>query len=232
MSQKPLHFTIRQWSIDDRPREKMQQNGAQKLSNAELLALLIGSGNKEESAVHLMQRLLSAVDNNIMELNAMALEKMMEWKGIGLAKAVKIKAALKLGKRIHLAEPIKQLQCNSSAMAYQLFHPVLSFLAHEEFWVAYLNHQNKVITRHCLSKGGIASTTVDLRLLLKKALEVGATGLLLAHNHPTGNLQPSKADIALTEKINKAAKVIDIQLLDHLIVSEKSYFSFADENIL
>lgn len=232
MSQKPLHFTIRQWSIDDRPREKMQQNGAQQLSNAELLALLIGSGNKEESAVHLMQRLLSAVDNNIMELNAMALEKMMEWKGIGQAKAVKIKAALKLGKRIHLAEPIKQLQCNSSAMAYQLFHPVLSFLAHEEFWVAYLNHQNKVITRHCLSKGGIASTTVDLRLLLKKALEVGATGLLLAHNHPTGNLQPSKADIALTEKINKAAKVIDIQLLDHLIVSEKSYFSFADENIL
>ena len=232
MSQKPSHFTIRQWSIDDRPREKMQQNGAQQLSNAELLALLIGSGNKEESAVHLMQRLLSAVDNNIMELHAMALEKMMDWKGIGLAKAVKIKAALELGKRIHLAEPIKQLQCNSSAKAYQLFHPVLSFLAHEEFWVAYLNHQNKVITRHCLSKGGIASTTVDLRLLLKKGLEVGATGLLLAHNHPTGNLQPSKADIALTEKINKAAKVIDIQLLDHLIVSEKSYFSFADENIL
>jgi DNA repair protein RadC len=232
MSQKPSHFTIRQWSIDDRPREKMQQNGAQQLSNAELLALLIGSGNKEESAVHLMQRLLSAVDNNIMELHAMALEKMMEWKGIGLAKAVNIKVALELGKRIHLAEPIKQLQFNSSAMAYQLFHPVLSFLAHEEFWVAYLNHQNKVITRHCLSKGGIASTTVDLRLLLKKGLEVGATGLLLAHNHPTGNLQPSKADIALTEKINKAAKVIDIQLLDHLIVSEKSYFSFADENIL
>jgi DNA repair protein RadC len=232
MSQKPLHFTIRQWSIDDRPREKMEQNGAQQLSNAELLALLTGSGNKEESAVHLMQRLLSAVDNNIMELHAMALEKMMEWKGIGLAKAVKIKVALELGKRIHLAEPIKQLQFNSSALAYQLFHPVLSFLAHEEFWVAYLNHQNKVITRHCLSKGGISSTTVDLRLLLKKALEVGATGLLLAHNHPTGNLQPSKADIALTEKINKAAKVIDIQLLDHLIVYEKSYFSFADENIL
>jgi DNA repair protein RadC len=232
MSQKTLHFTIRQWSIDDRPREKMEQNGAQQLSNAELLALLTGSGNKEESAVHLMQRLLSAVDNNIMELHAMALEKMMEWKGIGLAKAVKIKVALELGKRIHLAEPIKQLQFNSSALAYQLFHPVLSFLAHEEFWVAYLNHQNKVITRHCLSKGGISSTTVDLRLLLKKALEVGATGLLLAHNHPTGNLQPSKADIALTEKINKAAKVIDIQLLDHLIVYEKSYFSFADENIL
>ena len=232
MTEKPSHFTIRQWSIDDRPREKMHQKGAQQLTNAELLALLIGSGHHGESAVHLMQRLLSSIDNNIIELHAMALEKMMEWKGIGLAKAVKIKAALELGKRIHLAEPIKQLQCNSSAKAYQLFQPVLSFLSHEEFWVAYLNYQSKVITHHCLIKGGIASTTVDLRILLKKALEVGATGLLLAHNHPTGNLQPSKADIALTKKIKIAAQAIDIQLLDHLIVSENGYFSFADENTL
>lgn len=168
MTEKPPHFTIRQWSIDDRPREKMQQRGAQQLSNAELLALLIGSENKGESAVHLMQRLLSSVDNNILELHAMAIEKMMEWKGIGLAKAVKIKAALELGKRIHLTEPVKQLQCNSSAKAYQIFQPTLSFLSHEEFWVAYLNHQNKVIAHHCLSKGGITSATVDLRLLLKK----------------------------------------------------------------
>lgn len=232
MTEKPPHFTIRQWSIDDRPREKMQQRGAQQLSNAELLALLIGSGNQGESAVHLMQRLLSSVDNNILELHAMAVEKMMEWKGIGLAKAVKIKAALELGKRIHLTEPVKQLQCNSSAKAYQLFQPALSFLSHEEFWVAYLNHQNKVIAHHCLSKGGITSATVDLRLLLKKALEVGATGLLLAHNHPTGNLHPSEADLSLTKKIKVAAQAIDIQLLDHLIVSENGYFSFADENIL
>lgn len=232
MTEKPPHFTIRQWSIDDRPREKMQQRGAQQMSNAELLALLIGSGNQGESAVHLMQRLLSSVDNNILELHAMAIERMMEWKGIGLAKAVKIKAALELGKRIHLTEPVKQLQCNSSAKAYQLFQPALSFLSHEEFWVAYLNHQNKVIAHHCLSKGGITSATVDLRLLLKKALEVGATGLLLAHNHPTGNLHPSDADLSLTKKIKVAAQAIDIQLLDHLIVSENGYFSFADENIL
>ena len=232
MTEKPPHFTIRQWSIDDRPREKMQQRGAQQMSNAELLALLIGSGNQGESAVHLMQRLLSSVDNNILELHAMAIEKIMEWKGIGLAKAVKIKAALELGKRIHLTEPVKQLQCNSSAKAYQLFQPALSFLSHEEFWVAYLNHQNKVIAHHCLSKGGITSATVDLRLLLKKALEVGATGLLLAHNHPTGNLHPSEADLSLTKKIKVAAQAIDIQLLDHLIVSENGYFSFADENIL
>ena len=202
------------------------------MSNAELLALLIGSENKGESAVHLMQRLLSSVDNNILELHAMAIEKIMEWKGIGLAKAVKIKAALELGKRIHLTEPVKQLQCKNSAKAYQLFQPALSFLSHEEFWVAYLNHQNKVIAHHCLSKGGITSATVDLRLLLKKALEVGATGLLLAHNHPTGNLHPSEADLSLTKKIKVAAQAIDIQLLDHLIVSENGYFSFADENTL
>ena len=232
MTEKPPHFTIRQWSIDDRPREKMQQKGAQELSNAELLALLIGSGNHGESAVHLMQRLLSSVDNNILELHAMAVERMMEWKGIGLAKAVKIKAALELGKRISMAAPVTQIQCNSSEKAYQLFQPVLSFLSHEEFWVAYLNYQNRVITRHCLSKGGITSTTVDLRLILKKALEVGATALLIAHNHPTGNLQASQADIALTIKIKTAAQTIDIQLLDHLIVSENGYFSFADENIL
>ncbi len=232
MTEQPTYFTIRQWSIHDRPREKMQQNGAQHLSDAELLALLIGSGHKGESAVHLMQRLLSSVDNNILELHAIALEKMMEWKGIGLAKAVKIKAALELGKRMHLAAPVARLQCDSSAKAFQLFQPVLSFLAHEEFWVAYLNHQNKLLLRYCLSKGGIASTTVDLRLLLKKALEVGATGLLIAHNHPTGNLQPSKADLVLTEKIKTAAEAIDIQLLDHLIVSENGYFSFADENTL
>lgn len=232
MSKNPTHFTIREWSIDDRPREKMQQKGAQHLSNAELLALLIGSGHPGESAVHLMQRLLLSVDNNILTLHAMALERMMDWKGIGLAKAVKIKAALELGKRIHLQEPIEQLQCDSSEKAYQLFLPVLSFLSHEEFWVAYLNYQNKVITRQCLSKGGIAATTVDVRLVLKKALEVGATGLLLAHNHPTGNLQPSHSDTLLTEKIKQAAKTIDIQLLDHLIVSEKGYFSFADKNIV
>lgn len=232
MSEKPTHFTIRQWSIDDRPREKMLAKGAQSLSNAELLALLIGSGNQEESAVHLMQRLLAFVENNIAKLHSMSLEKLMDWKGIGPAKAVKIKAALEVGKRIQLEVPIKQLQCSQSKDVYQLFQPVLSFLGHEEFWVAYLNHQNRVIVHQCLSKGGIASTTVDVRLLLRKALELGATSVILAHNHPTGNLQPSEADKLLTNKIQQAVKLIDIQLLDHLIVSENGYFSFADENML
>jgi len=232
MSKNATHFTIREWSIDDRPREKMLIKGEQSLSNAELLALLIGSGNQGESAVHLMQRLLASVENNMAKLHKMALEKLMDWKGIGPAKAVKIKAALEIGKRIQLETPKEQLNCTRSIDAYRLFQPVLSFLEHEEFWVAYLNQQNRVIIHQCLSKGGIASTTVDVRLVLKKALEVGATALILAHNHPTGNLVPSQADRQLTAKIQKAAKVIDIQLLDHLIVSENGYFSFADENIL
>jgi len=232
MSKNTTHFTIREWSIDDRPREKMLIKGEQSLSNAELLALLIGSGNQGESAVHLMQRLLASVENNMAKLHKMALEKLMDWKGIGPAKAVKIKAALEIGKRIQLETPMEQLNCTQSKDAYHLFQPVLSFLEHEEFWVAYLNQQNRVIIHQCLSKGGIASTTVDVRLVLKKALEVGATALILAHNHPTGNLVPSQADRQLTAKIRKAAKVIDIQLLDHLIVSENGYFSFADENIL
>ncbi len=232
MSKNAKHFTIREWSIDDRPREKMLIKGEQSLSNAELLALLIGSGNQGESAVHLMQRLLASVENNMAKLHKMALEKLMDWKGIGPAKAVKIKAALEIGKRIQLETPMEQLNCAQSKDAYRLFQPVLSFLEHEEFWVAYLNQQNHVIIHQCLSKGGIASTTVDVRLVLKKALEVGATALILAHNHPTGNLVPSQADRQLTAKIRKAAKVIDIQLLDHLIVSENGYFSFADENIL
>jgi len=232
MSKNATHFTIREWFIDDRPREKMLIKGEQSLSNAELLAMLIGSGNQGESAVHLMQRLLASVENNMAKLHKMALEKLMDWKGIGPAKAVKIKAALEIGKRIQLETPMEQLNCTQSKDAYRLFQPVLSFLEHEEFWVAYLNQQNRVIIHQCLSKGGIASTTVDVRLVLKKAIEVGATALILAHNHPTGNLVPSQADRQLTAKIRKAAKVIDIQLLDHLIVSENGYFSFADENIL
>ena len=230
--QSPSHFTIREWSVDDRPREKMLLKGAQQLTNAELLAILIGSGHPGSSAVDLMQRLLASVENSAAKLHATPLERLMDWKGIGPAKAVKIKAALELGKRIQVEVPLEQMDCSNSALAFKAFQPVLSYLDHEEFWVAYLNHQNKIISRDCLSKGGIASTTVDVRLVLKRALEVGATALVLAHNHPTGNLVPSSADLNLTKKMNEAAKILDIHLLDHLIVSEKSYFSFADENKL
>ena len=229
---KPTYFSIKQWAVDDRPREKLLSKGAQQLSDAELLAILIGSGNPGESAVHLMQRLLASVENNVSQLHRMALERLTEWKGIGPAKAVKIKAALELGKRIQREIPVERMQITQSKLAFQLFKPLLSFLQHEEFWVAFLNHQNHVITHQCLSKGGIASTTVDVRLLFKKALEVSATAILIAHNHPTGNLQPSASDKQLTEKIKKASGLMDVQLLDHLIVSDKNYFSFADEKLL
>lgn len=229
---KSTYFSIPQWAVDDRPRERLLSKGAQQLSNAELLAILIGSGNPGESAVHLMQRLLASVENNVSQLHRMALERLMEWKGIGPAKAVKIKAALELGKRIQQETPVERMQITQSRHAFQLFKPLLSFLHHEEFWVAFLNHQNHVIAHQCLSKGGIASTTVDVRLLFKKALEVSATGILVAHNHPTGNLQPSTSDRLLTDKIKKGGVLIDVQLLDHLIVSDKNYFSFADEKLL
>lgn len=232
MLEKPTPFSIRNWSIDDQPREKMRTKGAHYLTNSELLAILIGSGNPGESAVHLMQRLLSSVANDLSDLHHLSLERLMHWKGIGPAKAVKIKAALELGKRIQEREPFNRIPCEYSKQAYQLFKPVLSFLAHEEFWVANLNHQNRVIKYHCMSKGGITSTTVDIRLLMKNALEVGATALLIAHNHPTGHLKPSQSDKALTEKIKNAAILLDIQLCDHLIVSDQNYFSFADEKLL
>ena len=232
MNLKSNSFTIREWSSNDRPREKMMSKGAIVLSNAELLAILIGSGNQGESAVHLMQRLLSSVDNKISSLHRIALERLMDWRGIGPAKAVKIKAVLELGKRIQDEFPSDQYYCNCSKDVYQLFRPVLSFLDHEEFWVAYLNHQNRVLLHYCLSKGGINVTTVDIRLLFKRAIEVGATAFVMAHNHPSGKLIPSQADIEMTNKIKTAAAHLDLKLLDHLIVSEKQYFSFADEKKL
>ena len=226
------YFPICKWSDSDRPREKLRFKGSSALTDAELLAILIGSGNPGETAVHLMQRILASLDNDMGNLHTIPFEHLVKWKGIGPAKAIKIKAALEIGKRIQNRTPVERLKCNQSKDAYFLFKPELTFLDHEEFWVAYLNHQHQVITHQCISKGGIAATTVDIRLNLKKALEVGGAALILAHNHPTGILKPSRADIEITEKVKKAAAVIDIQLLDHLIVSEKGYFSFADKNTL
>lgn len=232
MTQNSPHFTIKEWSEDDRPREKLLQKGAQSLTNAELLAILIGSGSKKESAVHLMQRLLASVEHKIHHLHTKSMVHLTEWKGIGPAKAVKIKAALEIAKRIREEEPLERKVCTNSQEVYRLFQPSLSFLPHEEFWVGYLNHRNQVILHCCMSKGGITSTTVDLRLIYKKALEIGATGLVLAHNHPSGNLEPSLADKQLTQRFVESAKTLDIRVLDHLIVSEKGYFSFADKNLL
>lgn len=232
MSEKQSSFSIKNWSQDDQPREKLRDKGKAALSDAELVAILIGSGNREESAVKLCQRILASVDNNLSELGKLSIKQLMEFKGIGEAKAITIVAALELGRRRRGEEALNKKKITSSTSVFELMQPIIGELPHEEFWIVYLNNSNKVIQKHQLSKGGITGTMVDVRLVLKTALEVGATGIILAHNHPSGTLKPSEADKQLTTKLSVAAKSLDIKVLDHLIITEKAYFSFADENIL
>ena len=228
----PSKFTLKDWSVEERPREKLISQGPQQLTNAELLVLLIGSGNPGETAVQLMQRLMASLDHDLSALHRVSLDALLQWKGIGPAKAVKIKAALELGKRIQGIPSQEKVSCTNSAIAYDTLFAVLSYLDQEEFWVLLLNTQHHVVEKKCLSKGGISETTVDIRLLFKSALQCGATAIIVAHNHPSGVLKPSTSDIQLTQKIKKAGENMDIKLLDHLIISEKGYFSFADEKLL
>lgn len=225
-------FSIRQWAEDDRPREKLLQKGKLSLSDSELIAILIGSGSRNESAVELSKRILSSTRNNLSELGKLSVNQLCNFKGIGSAKAVSIIAALELGRRRRIEEALEQKKISSSASVFELMQPVIGELPHEEFWILYLNNSNKVIDQFQLSKGGITGTLVDVRLTLKKALELGATSIILAHNHPSGNLNASEADKQLTKKLKTASESLDIKVLDHIIVTEKSYFSFADEGIL
>lgn len=232
MSEKPSSFSIKNWSQDDQPREKLLYKGKSALSDAELVAILIGSGNREESAVALCKRILASVDNNLSELGKLSIKQLMNFKGIGEAKAITIAAALELGRRRRGEEALNKKKITSSASVFELMQPIIGELQHEEFWIIYLNNSNKVIQKNQLSKGGITGTLVDVRLVLKNALEFGAIGLILAHNHPSGTLKPSTADKLITQKLKTASESLDIKVLDHLIVTEKAYFSFADENLL
>ncbi|TBV25393.1 hypothetical protein DMZ43_10610 [Meridianimaribacter sp. CL38] len=232
MQEKPTSFSIKHWSQDDQPREKLRDKGKATLSDAELVAILIGSGNKEESAVELSKRILASVGNNLNELGKLSLKQLMDFKGIGEAKAITIAAAMELGRRRRGEEALERKKITSSISVFELMQPVIGELPHEEFWIVYLNNSNKVIQKQQLSKGGITGTLVDVRLVMKNALELGATGLILAHNHPSGTLKPSEADKQLTQKMKYAGESLDIKVLDHLIITEKAYFSFADENIL
>ncbi|QDO93775.1 JAB domain-containing protein [Formosa sediminum] len=230
MSEKKNSFSIKNWSQDDQPREKLLYKGQATLSNAELVAILIGSGNKSESAVDLTKRILASVDHNLSALGKLSIKQLMTFNGIGEAKAVTIAAAMELGRRRRGEDIIKLDKITSSASVFEVMQPLLGELPHEEFWIIYLNNSNTILQKQQLSKGGITGTLVDVRLTLKKALELGATALILVHNHPSGNLKPSVADKQITQKLKIAASSLDIKVLDHVIVTEHSYFSFADEN--
>lgn len=232
MSKSNSSFSIKAWSEEDRPREKLLQKGKVILSDAELIAILIGSGNRNESAVALSKRILASIDNNLSALGKLSIQELISFKGIGEAKAITIIAALELGRRRRVEDAIEQFKIESSKSVFELMQPVLGELFHEEFWVVFLNNSNKVIGKQQLSKGGITGTLVDVRLLVKQAIQVGATAIILAHNHPSGTLKPSHADKEITQKVKLAAQLLDIKLLDHLIITENEYFSFADENLL
>ncbi len=232
MQEKTASFSIKNWAADDKPREKLVTKGSSVLSDAELVAILIGSGNRNESAVELSKRILASVDHNLNELGKLSVNQLKRFKGIGEAKAVSIAAALEVGRRRRGQEFGKISKISGSKDVFEMLYPLIGELGHEEFWIVYLNNSNKVIFKSQLSKGGITGTLVDVRLVMKQALELGAVGLVLAHNHPSGSSRPSTSDKSITQKLKMAAEALDIKILDHLIVTQNDYLSFADEGIL
>ena len=232
MQEKSTYFSIKHWSNDDKPREKLVHKGKSVLSDAELIAILIGTGGRNESAVELAKRILASANNNLNELGKLSIKQLMQFKGIGEAKAVTIAAALEIGRRRRGETAQKITKITSSNSVFELLQPMMGELPHEEFWIVYLNNANKVMLSALLSKGGITGTLVDVRLVLKQALELGAVGLILAHNHPSGTLRPSEADKQVTSKLKLAAEALDIKVLDHVIITQQDYFSFADNAML
>jgi DNA repair protein RadC len=227
-----MSVKITDWAVEDRPREKLYQKGTSSLSDAELLAILIGSGTRKRSAVDLGRELLLMVNNNLNSLGKLTISDLTKINGIGNARAITIAAALELGRRRKLAEVPEMPQIKCSKDVFDLLSPILSDLPHEEFWILFLNRSNKVINRMKLSQGGISGTVTDVRMVMKRAIEYLASGIIVCHNHPSGNLNPSESDTRITQKIKEAGNIMDIQLLDHLIISEKEYYSFADNGFL
>lgn len=221
-------LVIKNWSKQDQPREKLALKGRNSLSDAELLAILIGSGSRNVSAVDLSKMILASVDGNLQELGKKEIKQLMTFKGIGEAKAVTIAAALELGRRRQASEAHQKTKISCSDDAYKIIAPLIEDLKVEQFWIMLLNQNNKVISKRKISSGGVTATVVDPKVIFKHALEALATGIILIHNHPSGNLQPSKADLVLTEKLYAAGKSLDINITDHLIISENGYYSFAD----
>ncbi len=227
-----VYRAIPAWAEEDRPREKMLLKGKSALSDTELLAILLGSGTVGESAVTLAQKILASVDHSLHELGKRSVPELLRFKGVGEAKAITIAAALEIGRRRQLSDLRERPRIASSRDAFQVVAPLLTDLHHEEFWLLCLNKANEVFSRERLSSGGTAGTVVDVKIVFKTALDARAAALIAVHNHPSGSLQPSQADIDLTRRLRKAGEMLDLPLLDHLIVSERGYFSFADEGML
>ena len=226
------YISIKQWAAEDQPREKLVLHGARVLSDAELLAILIGSGTRELSAVELARKILLLSSNNLTDLGKLSVKELTKVKGVGEAKAITIMAALELGRRRDGLEPESKRKITSSSDASSLFISFLADIPHEEFWIAYLNRSNKLIEKSILSRGGISGTVIDVKIIMKKAVELLASSIVICHNHPSGNLQHSNEDLKITRKIIEAAEILDIKLLDHIIVAGNKYFSFADEGLL
>ncbi|MFA7042945.1 MAG: DNA repair protein RadC [Bacteroidales bacterium] len=225
-----MRFGIKEWAVEDRPREKMIKKGAETLSNAELLAILLGSGSQKESAVDLAKRILSHVENNLNELGKITINSLCnQFVGVGPAKAVTIAAAMELGKRRRSSEVVRRLQITNSRDIYELFHSRLIDLSHEECWLLLMNNQHGIIDTIRISHGGVSETTVDPKIVLKHALEKLASAIVLCHNHPSGNPHPSSCDDKITNKLRNACQNMDIQFTDHIIFSDNSYYSYADE---
>ena len=232
MEYKRNTLTIKAWAEEDRPREKLLTKGRHALSDAELIAILIGSGNRKETAVELSKRILVQVDNDLNHLGKLSFGELKKFRGIGEAKALSIVAALELGRRRKDSDQPKREKIASSTDAYDMMKPVFMDLQHEEFWVLMLNRSNAVIKKEFVSRGGVAGTVVDPKIVFKSALENLASSIVLCHNHPSGNLKPSEADNKLTKKLKEAGTLLEIPVLDHIIITDTGYYSFADEGAL
>jgi DNA repair protein RadC len=226
------NLPITEWSEEDRPREKLLLKGKAALSDAELIGILLGSGTVSLSAVDLAKQILASVGHNLNELAKLSVKDLEKFRGIGEAKAITIVSALELGRRRKESEPTRRERVTSSAVVYDLMRPHLLDLPHEEFWVVLLNRANEVLRKLPVGSGGVSGTVADPKLIFKLALEHLASGLILVHNHPSGNLRPSEADIKLTKKLKEAGQHLDLPVLDHLIFTERGYFSFADQGLL
>jgi DNA repair protein RadC len=223
---------IKTWAVEDRPREKMISKGIFSLTDTELIAILISSGNSKESAVELSRRIMESAGNNLHELGKLNCDELRKFRGIGQVKAITLLAAMELGRRRNQSEALEKEQIKGSKDAANYLRPVIGDLSWEEFWVVFLNRQNKVIEKQKLSQGGITGTVIDVRLILKLALEKHATSLIFCHNHPSGNLEPSDADKKITKQLKEAAALMEIPVIDHLIITQSGFFSFADEGLL